>query len=138
MNQYQRYFAWKHLKNGSNILVDYKDYILCENCKFSVDDGRELAELMKILSEIESEDLSVKILLYHGVGRNKYFYADMICIMGKINDISERFSRFSTPSEIITSPDEIYLEDLNVCIIEKRKQHIINLSEHDFTYLYWD
>ncbi|MDE5620189.1 MAG: hypothetical protein K2I80_06685 [Ruminococcus sp.] len=135
MNQYQRYFAEKHLKNGSNVLIDYKDYILCENCDFSIDDREELSGLMKILSEIETDNISVYVLMYYDI---RYFYADMVCITGSISDIAEKFSAFSSDPEIIASVDEIYLEYYNVYLLEKRKQREVNLREMDCVYLYWD
>ena len=135
MNQYQRYFAEKHLKNGSNVLIDYKDYILCENCDFSIDDREELSGLMKILSEIETDNISLYVLMYYDI---RYFYADVICITGNISDITEKLSVFSSEPEIITSVDEIYLEDYNVYLLEKRKQREVNLREMNCIYLYWE
>lgn len=135
MNQYQKYFAEKHLKNGINVLIDYKDYILCENCDFSVDDLEELSEIMKMFSEIETDNISVYVLMYYDI---RYFYADMICITGDIPDISEKFSVFSSEPEIITSADEIYLENYNVYLLEKRTQREVNLKEMNCIYLYWD
>lgn len=133
MNQYQKYFAEKHLKNGSSVLIDYKDYILCENCDFSIDDREELSGLMKILSEIETDNISVYVLMYYDI---RYFYADMICITGDITDISGKFSAFSSQPEIIT--DGIYLEDYNVYLLEKHTQFEVNLREMNCIYLYWD
>lgn len=133
MNQYQKYFAEKHLKNGSNVLINYKDYILCENCDFSIDDREELSGLMKILSETETDNISVYVLMYYDI---RYFYADMICITGDITDISGKFSAFSSQPEIIT--DGIYLEDYNVYLLEKHTQFEVNLREMNCIYLYWD
>ena len=133
MNQYQKYFAEKHLKNGSNVLINYKDYILCENCDFSIDDREELSGLMKILSETETDNISVYVLVYYDI---RYFYADMICITGDITDISGKFSAFSSQPEIIT--DGIYLEDYNVYLLEKHTQFEVNLREMNCIYLYWD
>lgn len=133
MNQYQKYFAEKHLKNGSSVLIDYKDYILCENCDFSIDDREELSGLMKIFSETETDNISVYVLMYYDI---RYFYADMICITGDITDISGKFSAFSSQPEIIT--DGIYLEDYNVYLLEKCTQLEVNLKEMNCIYLYWD
>lgn len=134
MNQYQKYFSRKLLSDGCNVLVDYKDYMQCENCTFEADGGK----LADILSAVESENVSVGILLRHGGGRQRYFYADVICIMGQIPDISERFSEFLSEAEITSSCDDLCLEDCNVYVLGRRKQYVINLSEYDFTYIIWE
>ncbi len=133
MNQYQKYFARKYLSNGYNVLVSYRDYFQCENCNFSFDD-KELSHLIEILSEIE-KTFSVYVLMSCDC---KYFYSDMICIMGNFPDIAKVFSGTSFEPEILISSDDLYLEDYNCYFLEKRSQREINLKNTTCTYLYWD
>lgn len=133
MNQYQKYFARKYLSNGNNVLVSYRDYFQCENCNFSFDD-KELSHLIEILSEIE-KTFSVYVLMSCDC---KYFYSDMICIMGNFPDIAKVFSGTSFEPEILISSDDLYLEDYNCYFLEKRSQREINLKNTTCTYLYWD
>mgnify|MGYP003196735878 FL=1 len=123
MNQYQKYFARKYLSNGYQ----------CENCNFSFDD-KELSHLIEILSEIE-KTFSVYVLMSCDC---KYFYSDMICIMGNFPDIAKVFSGTSFEPEILISSDDLYLEDYNCYFLEKRSQREINLKNTTCTYLYWD
>ncbi len=148
MNQYQKYFARKYLSNGYNVLVSYRDYFQCENCGFSsqgghgqnalwietIDDKRKLSHLIEILSEIE-KTFSVYVLMSCDC---KYFYSDMICIMGNFPDIAKVFSGTSFEPEILISSDDLYLEDYNCYFLEKRSQREINLKNTTCTYLYWD
>lgn len=134
MNQYQKYFARKYLSNGYNVLVSYMDYFQCENCGFSIDDKRKLSHLIEILSEIE-KTFSVYVFIGFDC---KYFYSDMICIMGNFPDIAKVFSGTSFEPEILISSDDLYLEDYNCYFLEKRSQREINLKNTTCTYLYWD
>ena len=68
----------------------------------------------------------------------KYFYSDMICIMGNFPDIAKVFSGTSFEPEILISSDDLYLEDYNCYFLEKRSQREINLKNTTCTYLYWD
>lgn len=133
MNQYQKYFARKYLSNGNNVLVSYRDYFQCENCNFSFDE-KELSHLIEILSEIE-KTFSVYVFIGFDC---KYFYSDMICIMGNFPDIAKVFSGTSFEPEILISSDDLYLEDYNCYFLEKRSQREINLKNTTCTYLYWD
>lgn len=133
MNQYQKYFARKYLSNGYNVLVSYMDYFQCENCNFSFDE-KELSHLIEILSEIE-KTFSVYVFIGFDC---KYFYSDMICIMGNFPDIAKVFSGTSFEPEILISSDDLYLEDYNCYFLEKRSQREINLKNTTCTYLYWD
>lgn len=133
MNQYQKYFARKYLSNGNNVLVSYRDYFQCENCNFSFDD-KELSHLIEILSEIEK---TFSVYVFMGFDC-KYFYSDMICIMGNFPDIAKVFSGTSFEPEILISSDDLYLEDYNCYFLEKRSQREINLKNTTCTYLYWD